>query len=136
MKPRSRFRACSKHNPCQAQSKLARCGFRAFCVCRPTSRRLLLSTSRKRAATHRLRLSEFGCRLIVDIRQCRRPYVSPPCQSNRLHNKFRTHIAAMMSFPHLPSQANSGYQQRTIQPPHALAPTLAPSPQSTVFVRV
>ena len=41
-----------------------------------------------------------------------------------------------MSSPHLPSQANSGYQQRTVQPLHTLAPAPAPRPQTTVLVRV
>jgi hypothetical protein len=42
----------------------------------------------------------------------------------------------MMSFQHLPSQANSGYQQRTAQVPHAQAPAPAPRSQSRVTVRV
>lgn len=48
----------------------------------------------------------------------------------------RACTAAMMSFPNLPSQPSSGYQQRTAQPSHGLAPALAPSPESTVFVKV
>jgi hypothetical protein len=42
----------------------------------------------------------------------------------------------MMSSPKLSPQTDPGCQQQTAQPPDALAPGLASSPQSTVYVRV
>jgi hypothetical protein len=41
-----------------------------------------------------------------------------------------------MSSPHLHSQADSGYQQRTAQPPYTLPAAPAPRPPSAVLVRV
>lgn len=86
----------------------------------------------------------LDCRLIVSIRGYKRPHPSPLYQLNPLHTKKRACTAAIMSFPHLPSQANSGHQQRTAQLPHAqapaqasaLAPASAPRSQSRVAVRV
>jgi hypothetical protein len=56
-----------------------------ICVCRPLSWPVLLPTYWRQASRHRLQPREPQCRLIVDIRQYRRPHSSFPYQLNPLH---------------------------------------------------
>jgi hypothetical protein len=96
--------------PLRGTTKLASCGFRGLLA---DFTAVACVKSWGPVVIYRLRLSEFGCRLCVDIRQCRRPYPSSSCQMNCLHAKFRAYTAATISFPQLSSQASSGYHYLT-----------------------